>query len=337
MKNKMGRESVVQFTRSEGSSVFVKDRGQEERIREALNDLHLAIQGLIAHPSVDWRQSIAALARICSIFLRKTVIGDRNDRRTRLLDDEFCQKADFGFHRIRRVSSERKTIIVEHLETGSSHMVVEKFDDVSSEPIASQTIPIGPQRLQISVEWPLPGMVGWVHQPTTKSPWVIEMGELFELSSSSKLDCNNWLGQQLVLFDNRGITLKDVIRVTANSEGAHSAPVSDLSRVKGEEDRARSKIVKDRDIYILSRIEICRVRYSHAIVIETAFYLFIELARSISFEKPEDGWPIPLLCFTPNAVFSPDQKWLRFDGGLTLTLGGASQSISHIIRAPKSR
>ena len=139
--------------------MFVKDRNQEKRIREALNDLHLAIHGFIALEGVNWRQSIPALARACSIFLRKIVIGDRNDRRTRLLDDDFCQKAGFGFDRIRRVSGERKTLIVTHLETGRSHMVVKKLDDGSSEPIATQVIPIGPQRLQISVEWPLPGMV----------------------------------------------------------------------------------------------------------------------------------------------------------------------------------
>lgn len=333
----MGRESVVQFTRSEGSSVFVKERGQEERIREALNDLHLATHGFVALEGVKWRQFIPAFARACSIFLRKTVLGDRNERRTRLLDDEFCQKAGFGFDRLRSVSGERKTLIVEHLEIGSSHMVVEKLDDRSPEPIATQVIPIGPQRLQISVEWPLPGMVGWVDQPTAKSPWVIGKRELFETPSSSKLTCDNWLGQQLVLFDDRGITLKDVIRVTVNSEGAHSPSVSDLSKKMGEKDKARSRLVRDSEIYILSRIKICGVRYSHAIVIETALYLFIELARVTSFEKPEDGCPFPAFCFTPNKVFSPDQKWLRFDGGLYLTLGGASQSISHRIRAPKPR
>ena len=163
------------------------------------------------------------------------------------------------------------------------------------------------------------------------------MEELFELSSNSKLKCDNWLGQQLVLFDDRGITLKDVIRVTVNSEGAHSPPISHLSKKKGEKDKARSRMVRDSEIYILSRIKICGVRYSHAIVIETALYLFIELARSISFEKPEDGWQVPSFCFTPKAVFSPDQKWLKFEGGLTLALGGASQAISHRIRAPKPR
>ena len=333
----MERESVVQFIRSEGSSVFVKDRNREERIREVLNDLHLAIHGFIALEGDNWRQSIPALARACSIFLRKTVLGDQNDRRTRLLDDDFCQKAGFGFDRIRRVSGERKKLIVEHLEIGSSHMVVEKLDDWSSEPIATQVIPIGPQRLQISVEWPLPGMVGWVNQPTIKSPWVMGMEELFETPSSSKLTCDNWLGQQLVLFDNRGITLKDVIRVTVNSEGAHSPPISHLSKKMGESDKARSRLVRDSEIYILSRIKVCSVRYSHAIVIETALYLFIELARVTSFEKPRDGWQVPLLCFTPNDVFSPNQGWLKFDGGLTLSFGGASQAISHRIRAPKPR
>ena len=327
----------MQFTKSEGSLVFVRDRNKEERIREALNDLQLAIHGLTLLPGDNLSHSIAAFARTCSIFLRKTVIGDRNDRKTRLLDDDFCQKAGLGFDRLRSVSGKRKTLLATQLESGIGHLTVTKLDDITLKPSSTQVIPIGPQSLQISVEWPLPGMVGWVHQPTEKSPWIMRTEELFETSSSSKLNCDSWLGQQLVVFDNRGITLKDVIRVTVNSEGAHSTPVSRLSKVKGEEDKAMSRIVKDSKIYILSRIYICGLRYSHAIVIETALYLYIELARSISFEQSEDGWHVPLLCFYPKAAFSSNQDWLNFDGGLTVSLGGAGQEISHTIRAPKPR
>ena len=280
MKDRHGQELPVQFIRSEGSLVSLRDRGKEERVREALNDLHLAIHGFIALEGVNQGKSIPAFARACSIFLRKTVIGDRNDRRTRLLDDDFCQEAGPGFDRFRSVSGERKTLIATLLEASGGHMTVTQLENNTLKPRNTQVIPYGPQRLQISVDWPLPGMVDWVNQPTKKSPWVMRMEELFELSSSSKLNCDKWLGQQLVVFDNRGITLKDVIRVTVNSEGAHSTPVSSLSKVKGEEDKAMSRMVKDSEIYILSRINICGVRYSHAIVIETALYLYIELARS---------------------------------------------------------
>lgn len=337
VKDKIGQEFPVQVIRSVGSSVFVRDRSKEDRIREALLDLHLAIHGFIVHPDVNLRQSTASLARACSIFLRKTVIGDRNDKRTRLLDDDYCQTAGLDFDRLRSVTGERKTLVAERMEVGRCFCTVSVLDDTTLKPTRTQIFPIGPQRLEIFVEWPLPGMVDWVNQPTAKSPWTIRMEGLFESSSDSKLGCDNWLGQQLVLFDNRGISLRDVIRVTANSEGAHSPSISDLSKKVGEGDKAIPNILRDSEIYILSRIRIHGVRYSHAIVIETALYLYVKLMRSLSIEHFGGEKQIPLLCLTPKDVFSPEQDWLRFDGGLTLLISDAGQAISHRIRAPRPR
>ena len=62
-------------------------------------------------------------------------------------------------------------------------------------------------------------------------------GELFDLEGSAKLDCGGWLGQQLVMFDQRGITLKDVIRTVATYEGAHSINVSRLMQEEKEKVR----------------------------------------------------------------------------------------------------
>ena len=337
MKNKNVREFPTQSLESVGSPLHLRKRSKEERIKEVLCDLQLAIQGFVVNEGVNLRQSTAAFARACSIFLRKTVIGDQNDRGTRLLDDEFCQETDFGFDRLRSISGKRETLFAARWTVGRSFLRVTRLGNTDSEPNVTRIIPVGPQRLEISVEWPLPGMADWVKQPTDENPWVISMEELFEMSSNSKLGCDNWLGQQLVLLDGKGITLKDVIRVTANSEGAHSSSISSLSKAQGDEDKASSRILKDRNTYFLSGIRIYGVKYSHAIVIETALYLYIELARRILGDHPEGGREIPLLCFTPKDVFSPDQQWLRFDGGSYLPFGGAGQVIAHRIRAPKPR
>ena len=40
------------------------------------------------------------------------------------------------------------------------------------------------------------------------------------------MSCSEWLGQQLVMFDNKGISLKEVISTVANYEGAHSIDAS---------------------------------------------------------------------------------------------------------------
>ena len=210
-----------------------------------------------------------------------------------------------------------------------------KLDEETGEAEETYFIPIGPQQLSIAIEWPLPGMVDWLSQPTTGALWEMRPEGLFGSQPNLRLDCDPWLGQQLVMFDNRGITLKDVIRVTVNTEGAHSPPLQRLSLPEGAEDKARFRVVKDRAIHILSHITVCGVRYTHAIVIETALYLFRKLIRNESIEQPKGAENIPTFGFLPSDVFSPDQDWLRFSGGLAMSLGGADQSISHSVRAPR--
>ena len=69
-------------------------------------------------------------------------------------------------------------------------------------------MPMGPQRLSFAVEWPLTGMADWLSQPTPVDAWKIRPEALFDTGSNPSPDCDAWLGQQLVLFDDRGITLK---------------------------------------------------------------------------------------------------------------------------------
>ena len=98
---------LIQFVRTEGSPVHVGQRDRTERIREAMIDLRLVIDGCQAQPPNRLSDTAASLARHCSIFLRKMVLGD--ERSPRLLDPEFWQASRLGFNRIKKVPSNWRT------------------------------------------------------------------------------------------------------------------------------------------------------------------------------------------------------------------------------------
>ena len=322
----------IQFMKTKGSTVSVGHRDKTERIREAIVDLQLAIDGCLKQQSSRQFEAIASLARHSSIFLRKLVLGDQRNRR--LLDADFCGMAGVDFDKLRTISHARRTMVLVPVGVLGGHLQIQKLNDVTGEPEGTTIFPKGPQRLKFDIEWPLPGMADWLSQPTPDSPWKIGPDALFESQSTRRHDCDGWLGQQLVMFDNRGITLKDVIRVMVNTEGAHSPPTQRLMLIEGHDDRARFRVDKDKEIHILSHITICGVRYSHAIVIEAAFYLYRKLARSEAIKQTEGAGEILQFCFAPDNAFESSQRWLRFDGGLTMNFGGGEQSVTHRVKAP---
>ena len=336
MADRAGSEPPIEpirFVPTEGSPVHVGRRDRAERIREALVDLRLVIDGCASQPPDRLGDTAASLARHCSIFLRKMVLGD--DRSLSLLDDESWQTVRPGFDKVRKVPRSRRTLTLTPVGVSQGYLQLDKLDEETMEPEVTHVIPFGPRRLSIVVEWPLPGMTDWLTQPKPESPWEIRSEGLFESQPDPGLDCDQWLGQQLVIFDNRGITLKDIIRVTVNTEAAHSPPMQRLMIPEGNEDRARFRVVRDREIHILSHITVCGVRYSHAIVIQAALCLYRELAGNTPFGLSEGDVGVPVFGFIPDDVFSDSQKWLRFDGGLAFSLRGVGQSITHRVRAPR--
>ena len=296
----------IQFVATEGTPVSVGRRDKAERIREAIIDLQLVIDGCDDLPRSQFRDAAASLARHCAIFLRKMVLGD-----------------------------ERRTLTLVPVNIFGGYAQFTKLDEETGEPEAVHVMPMGPQRLSFAVEWPLNGMADWLSQPTPEDAWKIRPEALFDTESDPSPDCDAWLGQQLVLFDNRGITLKDGIRVMVNTEAAHSPPLQRLMVPRGTSAEARFRVVRDSEIHILSHITVCGVRYSHAIVIETAMYLYRQLTKSGSIRQPEGAGQILEFNFAPEEVFSDCQDWLRFDGGLAASFGGAGRSITHRVRAPR--
>ena len=334
-------ESPIKFVNTRGSSVAGRYRDKKERIHEAMCDLKLAVDGTIAQLAHSDRfdqlpQSAAALARACSIFLRKMVLGDRDDPKTRLLDDEISQSLDLRLEKLRRILPNRIPLeIILKLHGGVVQLT--KLDDNTLQPEADYSMRIPPQELKISIEWPLPGAAGWTEIPTCDKPWKIRSEELFDTHSNDTLSCNEWLGQQLVMFDQKGISLKNVIRTVVTYEGAHSISVSRLLLTENEKD---SIPAKNPELHILNNIKIYGIKYNHLIVIETALYLYAKLVKIKEVENPAGEINLPTICVFPESsedVFSSSPNWLAYDGGIILSFGDRPQLISHKIRAVKNK
>ena len=331
-----GSSDLVRFIESKGTQVAGRHRDKFARIAETVCDLELACEGALSlarrSAKGDQGQWGAALARACSGFLRKMVIGDWNDPSTRLLDDGVVRTFAIRFHRLRRIPAERRTIELRQSVRGVT-MQLTKVNEESLRPEATVSLPVAPHDLNIAVEWPLPGAASWNAAPTPDSPWTIAPGELFDLEASEKLDCGAWLGQQLVMFDRRGITLKDVVRMVATFEGAHSINVSRLLQPADEETRGP---FKNPERHILDNIGVFGMKYTHIVLIECALYLYEMLADGGHIERLDDEkWRLRLSFVTtdPSDFFSTNQNWLRFAGGLIPAFGADERSIAHRIRA----
>ena len=327
--------SLIQFISDSGSQVTGRHKEKGERIHDTLCDLHLALDGVAAQLARSEQfehleQSAAALARACSIFLRKMVLGDRNVRATRLLDDDVCRSLELAFSRLRRIPGNRGQFIIEWGITGGRFRL-DTLDEDTLVTKSVQEIAITPLRLELCIEWPLPGSASWTETPTRDAPWKVRPEELFN-TESSELSCDAWLGQQLVMFDQRGISLKDAIRTIANYEGAHASNVSRLLRTENERDTDPSR---NPELHILNNIKIHGLKFNHIVVIETALYLYRKLIDHVGIAEPKGGIVFPTLCLwreSADDIFSAANNFLAYDGGVILSFGEEPLTILHRIR-----
>ena len=329
-------DNLIQFVETKGTQVAGKFKDKPERIMETVQDLELACEGAFSLSQrtapIDRKRWGAALARACSVFLRKMVIGDWDNSATRLLDDRVVQTFGIGFDKLRPVPAERRTLEV-GLSISRGMMVAHKLDETTGQPEARVLLPIAPHTLSVGIEWPLPGTASWTSVPSRERLWTISPEELFELEGKNKLGCNMWLAQQLVMFDQCGITLKDVIRMVATFEGAHSMNVSRL--LQSREQKTKGPF-QHPERHILDSVTIFGMKYTHIVVIECALYLYEMLANCGHIERRDDEQrKLRLSFWTPDEgrVFSKEQDWLGFAGGLILAFGTAERSIKHRIRA----
>ena len=334
---KVSGSPPITFVETRGSQLGGRPKDKKERIHEAMCDLQLAIDGAKGQSGrlkrfEQYQQTHATLARACSVFLRKMVLGDKKDKpQTRLLDDDVCCSLGLTFHSLRKIPPHRKTLDITQEVTGGE-MKLAKLNDTTSQSEGVFVIPVAPQKCTISIDWPLPGTASWNENPTREKPWRIHPEELFDTNSRSAMNCIDWLGQQLVMFDNKGITLKEVIRTIANFEGAHALNASRFMRTQDEKD---TEVSKNPEVHILNNVRICGFKYTHIVVMECAFYLYKKLVDNKEFEEPEGAAYIPILGVwnkTSEDNIPSAQKVLAYDGGFALSLGEREIVTSHRIR-----
>ena len=335
----------VRWKRTKGSLIGGIGKEKTARITDAMADLQLGIDGLRGQLSevggggrwspMDegdrWTQGLASFARTCSVFLRKTVLGDHGRRETRLLDDRVLGSIELGLDRLRRIPRERRREIEVGLGIAGGGLELTKLDDETLAPGAIHRVGAGPQGVTLFIEWPLPGAADWTGVPSDEAPWPVHPDQLFRGSKGSGLSCDEWLGQQVVLFDGRGISLKKMIQTVVNFEAAHSIDVGRLATVEGEE---ASKAAKDPAPHILNAVSFYGIRYAHLVVIESALYLYGQLLDTDSIERPSGD----IYMVTPGVTCSPEQAessrpdWARFRGTVMISFSGASRAIRHHIR-----
>ena len=336
-QRKGSEERRIRFVPSKGSVIGGITRDKFARITDAMTDLQLGIAGVAsqwpdARHGKRWVQVLGSFARICSIFLRKTVLGGYNKRETRLLDDRVLGSIGLRFDRLRKIPRDGRRMIEVGLDFPGMLVGFRRLDGPKEEPPEAYRLVAGQQKVKLSIEWPLPGAADWTRVPSEEAPWPVSADQLFQTRTGSELNCDEWLGQQVVLFDRQGISLKELIQAVVNVEGAHSGNVSRLATVDGER---VSGAAKNSAPHILNAVTVCGIRYAHLIVIECALYLYEKLLAEKSIERPSgDIYKVTLgVACSPEQAESPRPDWVNFQGSLMISLSGFPRMIRHSIKA----
>ena len=330
-------QQAFELTAMEGIRIVARLNDRPQVIRDAMVDLKTVIDGcMVQTPS---RDVFDTLARQCSIFLRKMVLGD--GRNSPLLDPEICKAAGLVFHKLRAVRGKRQVQTVVQNQIASSNMRLTLTDPETGELLGDMSLKSDdPWTFRIDTDWPLPGIVDWVELPTRETPWSIHPEGLFDLRTRLGHDCSRWLGQLLVLFDNQTVTLGNVIRAVVNAEGAHAPLEVSLMRPVDSITRDTPDTIRNPGAYILLCVVTCGITYAHVVAIEAGLYLYLVLAQSGIVDQFKDVDSIPLFRLTaPDAEYPPGQMPLRFEGGIALPtrVRPGGQEESHMIKAPRPR
>ena len=332
-------ERDIMFVPASGSVIGGMAQDKPGRITEAMQDMLLSIDGLRMQlvgkaEGEVWAAVVASFARSCSVFLRKMVVGDFGRRETRLLDDQLLGELGLRFHRLRKIPRNKRRRIQTVFGFNGGVLAATKHDDKTLEPEKTYVLRAGSQLLELAVEWPLPGAAGWTGVPSDENQWLVSPCQLFQTDAEPHMGCDEWLGQQVVLFDGKGISLKEMIRTVVNFEGAHSINTSRLSTVKGEKP---SKAAENPAPHVLNAVTLFGMRYAHLIVIESAMYIYEALLEQESIMRPKGeiysvNWGVEC---NPDQAESPNPDWIRYQGTMMISWCGAPTVIRHEIRAGK--
>lgn len=335
-QTRVDEEPHVKLLPGKGTASLISGRHKEkkERISETLDDLHLAIQGLSTQESRQDPQGpakvLSSLARLCSVFLRKLVLGDRGDRTTRLLDDDVLGSMRISLQPVRKIPRGRRKVLRTGFGVDGGSITFTKIDEPG--PVLPRyQFALSSQNVEFAIHWPLPGAADWTGRPTEKNPWLLSAQQLFNTGSNRRLSCDNWLGQQVVIFDGIPISLRDIVHNVATLEGAHAINVPPPREEVVAKPRKRAH---ESALQLLSSIMLFGIPYSHVIVIETAFYLYENLLAEPSIRHPNCEYNLrkPAFWCPLDQASSLCPEWLQFSGTMKMTFGDKKQSIRHTIK-----
>ena len=145
------------------------------------------------------------------------------------------------------------------------------------------------------------------------------------------MDCDEWLSQQVVLFDTRGVSLRDIIQTVVNYEAAHSVSTGRLATFGGEQP---NKVARNPAPHILNAGTFCDIRFAHLIVIESAMYLYDALLDNKSVARPKgDLYSMRLgVEWDGDRNESETPGWARFQGAMMIAFHNAPTVRHHEIR-----
>ena len=327
----------MRFVPTRGSRLVVKPRDKKTRIAEALTDLQLVTAGAASagegrRDANGMAEMIAAVARSSSVFLRKLVLGEPRNPKARLLDEGVLASLNMRLQPLRKIPTKGRR----NLETGftldQALFIATRLDETTGEPLERYGAIGGPQGWMFHVEWPLPGMAGWTDVPADGHRWPISAGQLFDIDSDRDMQCDDWLAQQVVIFDGKGIALHELIRAVANYDGAHAIGVGRLAVVEGE---TPTEATKHPDLHLLKNITFFGIGYAHLVVVEAAMYLYERLVDEASIARPRGD----ILLVRPEFECSAEQAassspdWMRFRGGATVSFSSRPGVMRHTVRA----
>ena len=199
---------------------------------------------------------------------------------------------------------------------------------MSRVPAPTHRFPLAPPHdLNIVIEWPLPGTADWTGPPSKREPWTLCAEQLFDTGSTRTMGCDEWLGQQVVKFDGRGISLKEIIQSVVNLEGAHAINVARLTGIEGHKPAWKPHL------HLLNNITLFGIRYGHLIVIEAALYLYKRLLDETSIQRPAGGIYMlkPGFECPGEQASSSRPDWLRFEGTMMMAFSSERRLTRHTI------
>ena len=324
------------FIPTSGSRLGGVHKDKKQRITEAMYDLKLAMAGLAMrgegkHPILELIEASQSLARAGSMFLRKLVL----DRR-RLLDDEVLESLNMKLRPVRNIPQAVRRNVEVSFFMDNGVVQFERIADGNGNPIIPpevRTIVAGRQGYSFQIEWPLLGAIDCIPKGEYVS-WTLSPDQLFDIASDREMNCDEWLSQQIILLDNRGITLEKILRTIAIFEGAHSLSIDRLMTMEGEKP---SGAAKEPHLHIVNNLALFGVSYMDAIVIETAQYLFRNLLDEPSITPPKGGIYLATPVFQcPSADYAVSNRpsWITYRGNVVVAFGPNPGIVHHNVRAP---